>query len=397
MENFYSVTQLNNHIKEMFDSAVEFHGISVYGEISSYNISNGVAYFNLKDENSLLPCTLFSPYRFEAPKIGDQVYVVGSMNYYVKGGRLSFNANSIHAYGKGVLYENFLKLKQELEDLGYFDVSKKRRIPEFVKRIGVVTSATGAVIRDIINVTTRRNSSVDIVLYPVKVQGVGAESEIVKGINFFDKEKNVDVIIVARGGGSAEDLQPFNTKIVADSVFACSTPVVSAVGHETDFTICDFVADLRAPTPSAAAEIVVWDKQDFLARLDAFFETTKMMLEHKINNIKNKIDRSFEKIGNFVIIKTQKIKNLLNFNFEKCYNLLDKKIIFLENRVKMHENHMRVVNPHNLAVLGYVKIKKDNAVIASVANLKVKDHISFEFVDGTVGAVVDELEKRGEK
>ena len=259
-ESYLSITQLNNYIKSIFEAEIMLQNICVYGEVSSYNVSNGIAYFNLKDENGLLACVLFGANNFTAPKIGDMVLIRGSMNYYAKGGKLSFNAYSIMPYGKGLLYEKFLELKARLEAKGMFAIEHKKDIPTRVKRIGVVSSPTGAVIRDIIDVTHRRNDTIDIVLYPVRVQGVGAEHEIATGIHFFSEYPDVDVIIVARGGGSIEDLEPFNTEIVANAVFDCKKPLVSAVGHETDFTIIDFVADLRAPTPSAAAELVAWDK-----------------------------------------------------------------------------------------------------------------------------------------
>ena len=256
-ETYLSISQVNNYIKNIFEAEVMLQNICVFGEVSSYKISNGIAYFNLQDENGLLPCVLFGANRFDVPNVGDMVLVVGSVSYYAKGGKLSFNATHIAPYGKGLLYEKFLKLKEELESRGYFNLDHKKPLPERVNRIGVVTSATGAVIQDIIDVTHRRNKGVDIVLYPVKVQGIGAEVEIAKGINFFSEYPNVDVVIVARGGGSLEDLQPFNTELVAEATYNCLKPIVSAVGHETDTTIIDFVSDLRAPTPSAAAELVV--------------------------------------------------------------------------------------------------------------------------------------------
>ena len=261
-KSYLSIAQINSYIKKIFEAEVLLQNIYVYGEISSYNVSNGIAYFNLKDESNLLSCVLFGANKFVAPSVGDMVLVRGSVSYYAKGGRLSFQATHIEPYGKGLLYEQFIQLKNKLEQQGYFDLERKKPIPKRVRKIGVVTSATGAVIQDIVNVSVRRNDGVSIVLYPVKVQGVGAENEIAKGIAFFNDYEDVDCVIVARGGGSLEDLQPFNTELVANATFACNKPIVSAVGHETDFTIIDFVSDLRAPTPSAAAELVVNDKLD---------------------------------------------------------------------------------------------------------------------------------------
>ncbi|MBQ3494521.1 MAG: exodeoxyribonuclease VII large subunit, partial [Clostridia bacterium] len=259
MDRALTVTQVGTYIKQIFDAEEMLSYIRVIGEISGLSISKGVAYFVLKDENAQLQCVCFSPEKFSFNN-GDKVYATGTPKYYVKGGKLNFNVSKIEQAGLGELYINFLMLKQKLELLGYFDAANKKPIPKNIKRIGVVTSAEGAVIQDIINVRNRRNKNVDIVLYPVKVQGVGAEYEIKKGIEFFDNY-DVDVVVVARGGGSLEDLMPFNTEVVAKAVFYANKPIVSAVGHETDFTICDFVADLRAPTPSVASELLCEDIQ----------------------------------------------------------------------------------------------------------------------------------------
>ena len=283
-ESYLSVAQLNTYIKNIFEAEVMLQNICVYGEVSSYNISNGIAYFNLKDESGLLSCVLFGATNFESPKIGDMILVRGSMSYYARGGKLSFNAYSIMPYGKGLLYEKFLKLKNDLEKLGWFDPSIKKSIPDRIRRIGVVTSPTGAVIRDIIDVTHRRNDTIDIVLFPVKVQGVGAENEIARGIDFFSNYQDVDVVIVARGGGSMEDLEPFNTEIVATATHNCKKPIVSAVGHETDFTLCDFVADCRASTPSVAAELSTQNIQGVIDDIKSRFNSQKFFISSIINN-----------------------------------------------------------------------------------------------------------------
>ena len=297
-ENIVSISQFSNYIKGIFEAEYLLQNICVYGEVSSYNISNGIAYFTLKDENALLNCVMFSPK--EKPNIGDVIIAKGSPNYYIKGGRFSFNVTHIMPYGKGVLYEKFLMLKSKLEGKGYFDLDRKKPLPERVKRIGVVTSATGAVIQDIIDVTRRRNNGVDIVLFPVKVQGIGAELEIANGINVFSGYDNVDIIIVARGGGSIEDLQPFNTEIVADAVYNCKKPLISAVGHETDFTIIDFCSDLRAPTPSAAAELAVAEKSKDLENLFYLLSKIENYVVDKLNLATKQVDLKTESINRSV-------------------------------------------------------------------------------------------------
>ncbi len=391
MENCVSVAQLNKYIKNIFDSEVMLQNISVFGEVSSYTISNGIAYFNLKDEDNLLSCVLFGAGKFDVPKLGDMVLVTGSMNYYLKGGRLSFNATKIMPYGKGLLYEKFLQLKDALEKKGYFDVARKKPIPDRVKRIGVVSSPTGAVIQDIIDVTTRRNDGIDIVLYPVKVQGVGAEFEIAKGIDFFSEYDNIDVVIVARGGGSLEDLQPFNTEVVADATYRCKKPLVSGVGHETDFTIIDFVSDLRAPTPSAAAELVAWRKD----LLESQILDTLSQMEKYINFISSKhqnlIDMMLLKMENNVVSKINASKGVLDKTTGLIGSLIDLNIVRYENSVEKYLNTIGVLNPQNLLVKGYTKISSKNKLVKSIGDIKAGDDISFVLVDGKVNANVESV------
>ena len=220
---------------------------------------NGISAVSVKDEESTLPCVCFNPAIFQDVNEGDMVTLSGGPNFYTKSGRFNYIVYRIEPAGQGLLYQRFMELKNKLEQEGLFAAEHKKPMPKTIKRIGVVTSKEGAVIQDIKNVTWRRNPSVEIVLYPTKVQGVDADKEIVEGINFFSNYNNVDVVVVARGGGSMEDLSAYNTESVARATYNCKKPIVSAVGHETDFTIIDFVSDLRAPTPSAAAELLTID------------------------------------------------------------------------------------------------------------------------------------------
>ncbi len=380
-EQYLSVGQVNNYIKNIFEAEVMLQNICIYGEVSSYKISNNIAYFNLTDETGLISCVLFNASRFDTPNIGDVILAVGSVSYYSKGGKLSFNANHIAPYGKGALYEKFLKLKAELESKGYFDLAHKKPLPERVKRIGVVTSSTGAVIQDIINVTTRRNRAVSIVLYPAKVQGVGSEFEIAKGINFFS-DYNVDVVIVARGGGSIEDLQPFNTEVVATATYNCKKPIVSAVGHETDFTIIDFVSDLRAPTPSAAAECVVNCLDDDLNLLDGYSEYFYNSVIGKLTTIKNAANNLIDKVCYLSEAKVLKmcsdvdsvhvkINNKIDFNCEKfghSLNLIDAKLQSLNPIIPLNK--------------GYVKVEFNGNVISTAKDVESGKHYNLVFKDG---------------
>lgn len=390
-QNIISITQFSNYIKSIFEAEYLLQNICIYGEVSSYNISNGIAYFTIKDESSMLNCVMFSPK--EKPQIGDMIIVKGSPNYYSKGGRFSFNVSQIMPYGKGVLYENFLKLKDDLEKKGYFDVSKKKPIPERVKRIGVVTSRTGAVLQDIIDITRRRNNSVDIVLFPVKVQGIGAELEIANGINFFSCYNKVDVVIVARGGGSIEDLQPFNTEVVATAVYNCNKPLVSAVGHETDYTIIDFCSDLRAPTPSAAAELVVRDKRNDIELIDNLIYNIEVALTNKLNLVENKLNNIMLSINRDImsVYRANEYNCSLGVN-RLCANM-EKFITNKETMIKLLSKQIENLNPKYILDRGYIKAFKDGKKITSVANLSVGDNICIEMSDGKAVAKVDNIER----
>ena len=271
----YSVTQIGGYIKRIFDAEEMLHDIRVYGEITEFKISQGNAWFTIKDENATLSCSLFGANYLEfVPKVGESVVIKGTPSYWVKSGKLSFVAKKIEHLGEGELYLKFLALKEKLQAEGLFDTARKKQVPNNAINIGVATSETGAVRRDIENVATRRNPAVNIFIAPCKVQGAGADTTIIEALKKLD-EMNLDVLIIARGGGSKEDLDCFNSEKLARFIATLKTPVVSAVGHETDFTICDFVADLRAPTPSASAEIVV-------ANMAGFAEELKLKIIRKL-------------------------------------------------------------------------------------------------------------------
>ena len=263
MANIYSVVQINNYIRNMFESDFVLENVNVSGEVSNCKYhSSGHIYFTLKDKGSVLSAVMFAGNRTTGLKFkltdGMKIVVTGKISVYEATGKYQIYARSIKEDGHGELYEKYLLLKKELEEMGMFDSSYKKQIPAHIKKLGVVTASTGAAIQDIINISTRRNPYIQIVLYPAKVQGEGAAESICRGIETLDRY-GVDVIIAGRGGGSIEDLWAFNEEIVARTVFNCNTPIISAVGHETDYTIIDFVSDMRAPTPSAAAELAVAD------------------------------------------------------------------------------------------------------------------------------------------
>ncbi|MDR0855949.1 MAG: exodeoxyribonuclease VII large subunit, partial [Clostridiales bacterium] len=261
----YSVGQLAGYIAGILDAEELLRGICIDGEVSEMTTSGGNTYFTMKDAVAQLSCIYFGGRPDVA--VGDRVVATGSPRYYVKGGKLSFIASLVEKKGEGDLYAQFALLKAKLEAAGVF--SRKIQPPPEIRRIGIVTSPTGAVIRDIMNVAFRRNPNVNLVLYPAKVQGPGAAEAVAEAVHILDAAGRVDAIVVARGGGSMEDLAPFNTEVVARAVADCKTYIVSAVGHETDFSLCDFSADLRAPTPSAAAELLVRDVRADLRQITA--------------------------------------------------------------------------------------------------------------------------------
>lgn len=291
MQNVYSVGQVNAYIKSMFTQDYVLKRIYVKGEISNCKYhTSGHIYFSLKDESGTIACVMFASARKGlafSMKNGQQVIVLGTVNVYERDGRYQLYASEIILDGAGLLYEKFEALKRELEEMGMFAPEYKQPIPRFIHRLGVVTAPTGAAIRDIIQVSKRRNPGIEIILYPALVQGEGAAESVAKGIRMLD-DYGVDLMIVGRGGGSIEDLWAFNEEITARAIFNCRTPVISAVGHETDTTIADYVADLRAPTPSAAAELAVADIRSVQADVCRQSQQLQEAMLRKLRDVREK-------------------------------------------------------------------------------------------------------------
>ena len=286
MRNVYTVKQVNAYVKNMFAQDFMLNRIYVKGEVSNCKYhTSGHIYFSLKDESGTIACVMFAGQRGGLSfrmREGQQVIVLGSVSVYERDGKYQLYAREIVLDGAGLLYERFQALKQELEEMGMFAPEYKKAIPRYVKTVGVVTAPTGAAIRDIITITRRRNPYVQLILYPALVQGEGAAASIVKGIRVLE-QKGVDVMIVGRGGGSIEDLWAFNEEAVARAVFECGVPVISAVGHETDTTIIDYVADLRAPTPSAAAELAVYEYAELAEEMREYKRRIKRVITQKLH------------------------------------------------------------------------------------------------------------------
>jgi len=385
-----TVSKFNNIIKDIFNSEELLHNIKIVGEVFGISSSKNSIYFSLKDEQSSLPCVCFYGGLLSDISEGDMVVATGSPNFYAKAGKFSFVVNKIEPLGLGLLYQKFQELKIKLEKEGLFEQAHKKPIPQDIKRIGVVTSKDGAVIQDIKNVTWRRNKGIDIVLYDCKVQGNDAEKEIVAGINFFSNYEGVDVVVVARGGGSLEDLSAYNTELVARATYDCQKPIVSAVGHETDFTIIDFVSDMRAPTPSAAAELLSKDtklsldtlKKD-VARLSRYLDIYLADKSMQLNVDNQNLLDCFE-----AVVKENKLS--LNKMVSKLSNKLHEFLVSEDYNLKLKLAHLNKLNPLDILALGYAKIEQNGKSIAKLSELNNNEAFEINFVDGAVTAVSKE-------
>ena len=382
-----TVTDLNKYIKDKLAEDEYLNEVFVKGEISNYKRHyTGHLYFTLKDENSLIKCIMFKGYaerlKFE-PKEGMKVVIYGSVAVFERDGVYQIYAKAMQQDGMGDLYTAYEELKKKLEKEGLFDISHKKQIPMLPKIIGVLTSQTGAVIRDIINVSTRRNPNVYIRLLPVPVQGADAAGKIVKAIETMNEKKLADVIIVARGGGSLEDLWPFNEEIVARAIYKSELPVISAVGHETDFTIADFVADLRAPTPSAAAELAVPDIFQLKNKIQMYQNSLRTSLVKKVQIMRLR----YEKCMQSRIFKQPKR------DIQDKYILIDnmlKRLEYSMNRKQKEEKArwiklattLDTLNPLKTLIRGYTLTEKQGKIIKNAKDLQKGDKINIRFQDG---------------
>ena len=385
--NPISVTELNKYIKDKFAGDEMLNNVLVKGEISNYKHHyTGHLYFTLKDENSLIKCIMFKGYaanlKFE-PRDGMKVMLFGSVSVFERDGVYQIYCKAMQEDGMGSLYKAYEEMKNRLEKEGLFDPSHKKNIPLMPKCIGVLTSNTGAVIRDIINVSTRRNPNVYIKLLPVPVQGEGAAEKIVDAIKLMNEQKLADVIIIARGGGSLEDLWPFNEEIVARKIYASELPIISAVGHETDFTIADFVADLRAPTPSAAAELAVPNIADIEIKLNSYNNRYKLALKKKVEFMKLR----YEKCMNSRIFKepTQKIN--------EQYMIIDMRVKSLQNSILniynnsktnmvKHISKLDALSPLKTLTRGYSILEHNGKVVKSIKQIQKDDEVDIRLIDG---------------
>ena len=388
-----TVTDLNKYIKEKIAGDENLANVLVKGEISNFKLHyTGHMYFTLKDENSLIKCIMFktyTPHLKFTPKDGMKVMAFGTVSVFERDGVYQLYCKAMQEDGMGSLYTAYEELKAKLEKEGYFDVAHKKKIPFIKKSIGVLTSNTGAVIRDIINVSTRRNPNVYLKLLPVPVQGEGAAEKIAAGIELMNEKKLADVIIIARGGGSLEDLWPFNEKIVAKAIYNSELPVISAVGHETDFTIADFVADLRAPTPSAAAELAVPNIAD---------------VELKLNTYQNRFRQALKKKTELMRLRYEKCMNSRVFKdplqkVNENYMLIDRYVKSIQNSIitKYKDKKLEAIklyskldalSPLKTLARGYSITEKDGKIVHKASELKKGDKLTLRFEDGKINTEV---------
>lgn len=385
-----SVGEVNNYVKKLVENDFILKNLNVKGEISNLKFhSSGHIYFSLKDENSKVNCIMFKnnavnlDFRLEE---GMKVEIKARLGVYHKEGTYQLYCENIKKAGIGELFEEFHKLKKELSEEGIFDEKYKRALPKFPKRIGIITARTGAAVRDIINVIQRRNKSLDIILYPAKVQGENAADSIIEGIRYFNNEKSVDVIILGRGGGSIEELWAFNNRDLAYEIFNSRIPTVSAVGHEVDFTISDFVSDMRAPTPSAAGELVSPSLEEMINDLLNKKEFLHRAIDRKFLNAKRDVDLLHKglKGNNPKHIIEKRIKEVNSLE-EKLNFLGKRKIDKVKDELIALNSILQTLNPLNTLGRGYsVIMDKEDKVINKVSELKKNDMVKVIMKDGSV-------------
>ncbi|HJG83103.1 MAG TPA: exodeoxyribonuclease VII large subunit [Lacrimispora saccharolytica] len=397
MAGVYSVSQVNAYIKNMFAQDFALSRISIKGEVSNCKYhTSGHIYFTLKDGLAAIQAVMFASRRggldFEL-RDGQQVVVKGSVEVYERDGRYQLYASQIALDGAGDLFRRFEKLRNELEEMGMFAPEYKRPIPKFARTVGVVTASTGAAIRDIINISSRRNPYVQLVLYPARVQGEGAAESIARGIEVLDR-MGLDVIIAGRGGGSIEDLWAFNEEIVARAIFRCSTPVISAVGHETDVTIADYVADLRAPTPSAAAELAVFDFGQFEAQLRGAKELLARGLKRKIDGVRYQTEQYRLKLRLHDPQRqiNEKRQRLVSAE-DELKRLMERRLSDCRHRLALMSGRLHGQSPLEKLSRGFGFITDEEGHrVDHAASVRPGDRLSIRLADGQIEARAEQTE-----
>lgn len=396
MASVYSVGQVNAYIKNMFNADFALNNIYIKGEISNCKYhTSGHIYFTLKDSTGVISAVMFAGNRkglkFKLEE-GQKVIALGSVSVYERDGKYQLYAKQIILEGTGLLYQRFEQLKNQLEEMGLFDKMYKKPIPKYATKVGICTASTGAAIQDIINISKRRNPFVQLYLYPCLVQGQGAAVDIVNAIRCLDS-MDLDVIIVGRGGGSIEDLWAFNEEIVAKAIFDCDTPVISAVGHETDFTIADFVADMRAPTPSAAAELAVFDYSEFMEKQLNYSRLLFSSIDNKLK-IYRKSLKSYETSVNLFspVNQLQSRRQYSDELMTKLSKELNDVLNDRKHKLQIYAERLNGMSPLNKISKGFAYVTDGNKKpLTSVSQVKADDEMSLIIKDGTIKAKVVEV------
>lgn len=392
------ISEVNSYIKRILTNDPILYNLRVKGEISNFKVhSSGNVYLSLKDEKSKLNCIIFKSNYDKSLNLDNGVKIIASgyISVYERDGAYQLYINEIEIEGIGNLYIEFNKLKEKLKKEGLFDTKYKKEIPKMPRSIGVITSPTGAVIRDIINVTKRRFPKVDIKLYPVNVQGDKSASDICEGIEFFNRMENVDTIIVGRGGGSLEELWSFNEEIVAREIFKSKIPIISAVGHETDFTICDFVSDMRAPTPSAAAEIATPDLSEIYYKLNTIRNRMNRSLNNQVILDNEKLNNTFDKINNYMknyIVRDKVIQ--LDQIYDKIKLRLEQKLETSKEKLSKKAALLHNLSPLATISRGYSIVEKNGQVINSIEEVNITDDINITLTDGSLECNVNKINSK---
>ena len=391
---------LNEYIKNIFENNRTLSSVTVRGEISNFtNHRSGHLYFSLKDSDGQIRAVMFRS-RAQGlkfmPESGMKVIIHGSVTVYPRDGSYQIYVSSMQPDGIGALYLAYEQMKARLAEEGLFDDIHKKPIPMYPRRIGVITSPTGAAVRDIINVTGRRYPMADIYLYPALVQGAGSEDSLVRSLDYLDKSGLCDVIIIGRGGGSIEDLWSFNSEKLARRIFDAKTPIISAVGHETDFTICDFVSDMRAPTPSAAAEIAVPDRRELMMRVDQLDERLATALIRNVQRARERLNALSDRAG------ADSVRRMIDGKRDEVNYLNEKSTLLIRSILQAKRDMLsssaakaNALSPLSTLSRGYSVAEKDNVVIKSVNELSAGDRLTLIMRDGT--AVTEVVEIKGEQ
>lgn len=381
-----SVTQLNNYIRGLLDIDGVLGDVTVSGEITNLKKARDGWYFSLKDDLAAVNCFCYDS--LTMPETGNVVIAEGQINYFVRTGSISFFVRRLTSTkNTGAAYLRFIELKEKLEKEGLFDPMKKKAVPKCCKTVGVVTSQTGAVIHDITNVCLRRQPFTQLILYPVKVQGDGADGEIAAGIDYFNYT-DVDVVIVGRGGGSNEDLSVFNSETIVRAVANCNKPIVSAVGHGVDFTLCDFAADKRAVTPSEAAEFVTIDVYEYKQRVNAILNHDLAVIENGVSKYSDRIAFGVNRIGSEIGYNIEQTKNTIKQNLILSQNEIELRMTECKNSVDSCLAKLSSLNPINVLKRGYGYIVNDNGIVKSINDVNVGSQIRARVCDGEITAVV---------